>query len=72
MDLKFYLPAKDAAEVIGINYPLLMSRIYNGKIPSHKVGHAVFLKKSDVKKMKKVEDKRRADARRAGVEGPTG
>lgn len=72
MNTNNYTPAKEVAEVIGISYSLLMSRIYNGKIKFKKVGWAVYILNSEVKKLKAIEVKRRADASNEGVEGAAG
>lgn len=69
MDLRNYVPAKKAAEEIGISYSLLTSRMYNGKIKYVKVGWAVYIAKGEVKRLKKLEEQRRRDASHEGVEG---
>jgi len=71
VDLRNYVPAKKAAEEIGITYSLLTSRMYNGKVKFKKVGWAIFIPKGEVQRLKKLEQKRRADARDKGVEGAT-
>lgn len=48
MDLNDLIPAKQAAEIIGISYELLMARHYKGKIPGIKHGYAVFFTKEAV------------------------
>lgn len=47
---KDYIPAKEAAVVIGISYELLMSRYYKGKIEGVKQGYAVFFHKDEVER----------------------
>lgn len=69
MYLNNYAPAKAAAKTIGISYSLLMSRIYNGKVKFMKVGWAVYILNSEVKKLKAIEKKRKANAGNEGVEG---
>lgn len=70
VDLRNYMPAKQAAEEIGISYSLLTSRMYNGKIKYKKVGWAVYIPKGEVARMKKLEEEqRRSDASDKGVEG---
>ena len=69
MNINNYTPAKEAAEMIGISYSLLMSRIYNDKVKFKKVGWAVYILNSEVKKLKAIEAKRRANASNEGVEG---
>ncbi len=71
MDLRNYVPARKAAEEIGITYSLLTSRMYNGKVKFKKVGWAVYIPKGEVQRLKKLEEKRRADDSDKGVEGAT-
>ena len=72
MNLNNYVPAKEAAATIGISYSLFMSRLYHDKVKFEKVGYAVLIPKKEVTRLKKVEDKRRADASDQGVERATG
>ena len=52
-----YVPAKKAAETIGIAYSLLMARIYKGKVKSKKRGWGVFIHKAEVAREKKAQKK---------------
>lgn len=45
-----YIPAKQAAEMIGISYELLMSRCYKGKVKYEKNGYAVFILREEVER----------------------
>ncbi len=54
-----YIPAKRAAEIIGISYELLMSRYYKGKIEGVKQGYAVFFHKDEVER--EAEEQRQRD-----------
>ena len=48
MNLKDWIPAKDAARQVGISYELFMSRCYKGKIKYTKIGWAVLIHKDEV------------------------
>ena len=52
-----YVTTKDAAEIIGISYQLLMSRIRKGKIKAEKKGWAVFIHKDEVARAKEAQKK---------------
>lgn len=58
-ELKNYLPAKEAAERIGITYENLIYRIRQGHYQAKKNGWALFLHKDDVKKYRKEEQKKK-------------
>ena len=60
MRFEDYIPAKEAAELIGISYELLMSRCYKGKIKFEKKGYAVFIHKDEVER--EAEEQRIRDA----------
>lgn len=48
-----YLPAKEAADEIGISYELLMARIRKNKITIKKVGWATLIHKKEVLREKR-------------------
>jgi len=48
-----YLPAKEAADEIGISYELLMARIRKKKIKIKKVGWATLIHKKEVQREKR-------------------
>ena len=48
-----FMPAKDAAESIGISYELLMARIRKNKIRVKKVGWATLIHKDEVARERK-------------------
>ncbi len=58
MALEEYVPAKEAAEIIGINYELLMARCHKGKVKFVKNGWAVFIHKDEVAREKREQEKR--------------
>ena len=62
-NLNDYIPAKQAAEEIGISYSLLMARLRKGKIPFIKPGDgwAVFIHKKDVAQAKNDQAKKNGD-----------
>ena len=55
-DLNDYVPARQAAEEVGISYSLLMARLRKGKIPFIKKGWAVFIPKGEGAQAKKDQD----------------
>lgn len=55
---KDYIPAKKAAEIIGISYELLMSRYYKNKIEGVKQGYAVFFHKDEVERERLEQEER--------------
>ena len=57
---KDYIPAKEAAVIIGISYELLMSRYYKEKIKGVKQGYAVFFHKDEVNREATAQRKRDA------------
>ena len=59
---KDYIPAKEAAQIIGISYELLMSRYYKDKIKGVKQGYAVFFHKDEVER-EADEQRERDDAK---------
>ena len=60
-----YISAKDAAVEIGIEYSLLMARIYKGKIEAKKKGWATLIHKDEVARAKK-EQQKLEEAKNAG------
>lgn len=69
-----YIPAKKAAEIIGIKYSLLMSRIYKGQIESGKFGWSRVIHKDEVERERRaqVERMKAKNARNQDMEGSTG
>jgi len=59
MDTRDLIPAKDAAERIGISYELLMSRYYKNKIKGIKLGYAVFFTDDEVEREASEQRKRK-------------
>jgi len=53
-----YIPAKEAAVIIGISYELLMSRYYKEKIKGVKQGYAVFFHKDEVERERQEQEER--------------
>ena len=64
-NIEDYMPAKDAAVEIGIEYSLLMARIYKGQVKSIKQGWGQFIHRDEVarekQRQKEMERKRDAD-----------
>jgi hypothetical protein len=56
-----YIPAKDAAEIIGIEYSLLMARIYKGKVKSEKMGWGVIIHKDEVERERLAQIERESE-----------
>lgn len=52
VNLDEYVPAPDAARMLGMNYPALWARIDRGQLPSLKVGRFHLIKKSVLLSMK--------------------
>jgi hypothetical protein len=73
-DLDDYIPAKDAAEEIGIAYSLLMARIYHGKIACKKLGWATVIHKDEVARAKQEQQEmeKAKNASNKDMEGTTG
>lgn len=69
-----YIPAKEAAEIIGIEYSLLMSRIYKGKVESKKVGWGRVIHKDEVERerLAQVKREKERDADNKDMEGSAG
>ena len=59
MRFEDFVPAKRAAEIIGISYELLMSRCYKDKVKYIKNGYAVFIHKDEVER--EAEEQRQRD-----------
>ena len=58
-ELREYLPAKKAAERIGISYELLIYRIRRKQYRAKKNGWALFLHKDDVRKYRRRERRKK-------------
>lgn len=69
-----YISAKEAAIEIGIEYSLLMARIYKGKIKAEKKGWATLIHRDEVARAKE-EQQKLEEAKNAGntdMEGSAG
>lgn len=48
MGLDDYIPAREAAQILGLKYHTLMSRVRRGKLPAVRKGWAVLIKRQDL------------------------